>query len=91
MLGLVLWYSTEKRKAIIWCDDCDKLAYASSTDINLNESEALEVGDLVSFNIVTFGDFRGCTNLKLVDAQNAPEISRSLLACAPQRMRAITA
>ncbi|MEM5477198.1 hypothetical protein [Pacificibacter sp. AS14] len=91
MYGLILWYDPEKNKAIVWCDDSDKLAYASSTDITLGATETLEVGDLVTFDIVTFGEFRGCINLKLVEAQNAPEISRSLLASAPQKMRAIRA
>jgi hypothetical protein len=91
MYGLILWYDHEKHKAIVWCDDSDKLAYASAADIILSDAETLEVGDLVTFDIVTFGDFRGCTNLKLVEAQNAPEISRSLLANAPPQIRAITA
>lgn len=92
MYGLILWYDSDKKNAIVWCDDSDKLGYASSADINLNDSETLEVGDLVTFSLVTFGEFRGCTNLRLVEAQNAPEISRSLLqASASPRIQAITA
>lgn len=91
MYGLILWYDPEKHKAIVWCDDCDKLAYASAADIHLDAGETLEVGDLVTFDLITFGDFRGCTNLRLVEAQNAPEISKSLLASAPVQQGAYRA
>lgn len=90
MYGLILWYDPEKRKAIVWCEDSDKLAYASAADIYLDAGETLEVGDLVTFNLITFGEFRGCTNLRLVEAQNAPEISKSLLENAPAQLRVIT-
>lgn len=91
MYGLILWYDSEKKKAIVWCDDSQKLAYASSTDIDINDAQRLEVGDLVSFKMITFGDFRSCTNLKLVESQNAPDISKSLLASAQPQIRAFSA
>ncbi|RPE71797.1 hypothetical protein EDD53_0925 [Pacificibacter maritimus] len=84
MQGLVLWYDRTRNKAIVWCDDCDKLAYASATDILIEEHQSLKVGDLVCFDLITFGDFRGCTNLRLVEEQRAPHISHDLINAAPR-------
>jgi hypothetical protein len=88
MFGIVLWSDPKKNKAIVWCDDCAKLAYASASDITLGEHETLGVGDLVQFTLVTFGDFRGCTNLTLLESQNAPNITTDLLNMAPIQLRA---
>jgi hypothetical protein len=82
MFGIVLWSDPQRQKAIVWCEDCAKLAYASASDIMIDDSETLSIGDLVQFTLVTFGDFRGCTNLTLLKPQIAPNISEHLLSAA---------
>ncbi|SEK86142.1 hypothetical protein SAMN04488032_107153 [Pacificibacter marinus] len=82
MFGIVLWSDPKRQKAIVWCEDCAKLAYASASDIMIDDSETLSIGDLVQFTLVTFGDFRGCTNLTLLDSKIAPNISEHLLRAA---------
>lgn len=89
MFGIVLWSDPKKHKAIVWCEDCAKLAYASASDIMLGENESLVVGDLVRFTLVTFGDFRGCTNLTLLESQNAPNITKNLLQTATPQLRVV--
>jgi hypothetical protein len=89
MFGIVLWSDPKKHKAIVWCDDCAKLAYASASDIMLGENETLAVGDLVQFTLISFGDFRGCTNLRLLESQNAPNISKHLLQTVPPQLRVV--
>lgn len=89
MLGIILWSDPKNNKAIVWCDDCAQLGYASASDIMLGANETLNVGDLVQFTLVTFGDFRGCTNLKLIESRNAPNITDNLMGHPVPQLRAV--
>lgn len=70
MLGIVLWSSSAKRKAVIWCADHGDLAYLSDPDTGPKEGAfdgtPIDTGDLVEFDCDTSTHVRMADNLRIV-------------------------
>ncbi|NEX45504.1 hypothetical protein [Pseudotabrizicola algicola] len=80
MNGVVIWYSRQEFRAIIWCEDSKELGIASGPTAWRNPMVAVEVGDVVAFRVERRGHDRICRDIQVVDAQAAPTLPAAMLA-----------
>lgn len=66
MIGVILWSSEAKEKAVIWCEDHAALAYLQGRD-NLTAGNGWpEAGDLVELESETIDNLRHARTVSLV-------------------------
>ena len=80
MLGVVLWANARATTALIWCEDHGDLALYEEDGESLHGGEALDAGDLISFEVA--GDprarMRRAGKLRCVDKGFAPGLAEEL-------------
>ena len=79
MIGVVVWASELREKAIIWCEDQATLAYLQGRD-NLASRLAPwpQPGDLVELHTETIGSLRHARSVSLISEQHCPELPKIL-------------
>ena len=82
MHGVVIWYSRQEFRAIVWCDDSKELGIASGPTAWRNPMVAVEVGDIVSFRAERRGKDRLCRDLQVVESRAAPTLPATVIAIA---------
>ncbi len=70
MIGVVVWSSVERQKAVIWCEDQGALAYLHGAENMLAGSGWPMAGDLVELASETRGDMRYARDVTLVNRQH---------------------
>ncbi|MDO8882258.1 MAG: hypothetical protein U0934_10510 [Pseudotabrizicola sp.] len=80
MHGVVIWYSRQDFRAIVWCEDSKELGIASGPTAWRNPMVAVEVGDIVGFRAEMRGSDRLCRDLHVVETQVAPSLPATVLA-----------
>ncbi|GAA6182102.1 MULTISPECIES: hypothetical protein [unclassified Shimia] len=88
MYGVVLWSDPKRRKAVIWCEDHQDLAYYDGIEevlVGRKPDESAEVavfeaGDMLLFDVSDNGERRVALNPKRVVVAAAEELVRRLKA-----------
>jgi len=65
MMGVVIYISKDRQRAILWCEDHGPLAYVRREKALLDQELAIAIGDCVNFVARTDGDFRIGRKLEL--------------------------
>ncbi|MTH64428.1 hypothetical protein [Paracoccus shanxieyensis] len=74
MIGIILWSSLAKEKAVIWCEDHGALAYLQGQE-NLQSADRWpESGDLVELEFETINELRHARSVSLVSNGNRSEL-----------------
>lgn len=80
MQGVVIWYSREDFRAIIWCEDSRELGVAGGATAWRNPMVEVAVGDVVAFRAELRGRDRLCRDVRVVESQVAPALPDTMLA-----------
>lgn len=80
MNGVVIWYSRQDFRAIIWCEDSKELGIAGGPTAWRNPMISVEVGDCVSFRPEMRGTDRMCRDVRVIQSQAAPSLPAVMLA-----------
>lgn len=78
MIGVVVWSSGSREKAIIWCEDQATLAYLQGTENLVQPGNWPQPGDLVELETETVGNLRHALNVSMLSEQCCPQIPRIL-------------
>jgi len=74
MIGVVLWSSPAKEKAVIWCEDHGALAYLQGRENLAAASEWPEAGDLVELEFEAVAELRHARLVSLVAGNRRSEL-----------------
>lgn len=89
MIGVIVWSSTAKLKAVIWCEDQGALAYLQGGDNIVGDNGWPEAGDMVELETEVRKDLRHAFNVRIVTEgrfTDLPELLRdSSASAAPVR------
>ncbi|MFN4155974.1 MAG: hypothetical protein ACK4HF_15090 [Paracoccaceae bacterium] len=80
MHGVVIWYSRQEFRAIVWCEDSKELGLASGPTAWRNPMVSVQVGDIVAFHAERRGTERLCRDIRVVERQAAPTLPAAMLA-----------
>ncbi|WP_405406359.1 hypothetical protein [Paracoccus sp. Ld10] len=86
MIGVVVWSSGSREKAIIWCEDQATLAYLQGTANFAGPGEWPQPGDLVELETRTVGNLRHALNVTMLSEKICMQLPR-ILADAQQPTR----
>ena len=84
MIGVVVWSSAERQKAVIWCDDHGALAYLQGPEHLIASSSWPVAGDLLSLDFETVGDLRHARAVSVISRQHCPGLPEVLRASASE-------
>ncbi len=88
MFGVILWSDPKNRRAVIWCEDHEELAFFRGDDAKDGCSTApelsFEAGDLIRFDLRQEGQLRLACNLRMVEADGYPSLARDLVSASLQ-------
>lgn len=82
--GVVIWYSRQDFKALIWCEDSGGLAVATGPTAWRNPISNVAVGDYVGFQAEPCGRERKCRDLFVIAPQVAPDLPEAIRAPDPK-------
>lgn len=83
MIGVILWSSRAKEKAVVWCEDHAALAYLQGRDNLLAGNDWPEAGDLVELESETIDGLRYARTVSMVSApkrSDLPELLKGMAA-----------
>ena len=80
MHGVVIWYSRQEFRAIIWCEDSKELGIATGPTAWRNPMVEVATGDVVSFRAEMRGSDRLCRDIQVIACQAAPTLPAAMLA-----------
>lgn len=80
MLGVVVWSSEKRNKAVIWCEDQGALAYLAGMHHVAAGTCWPAAGDLVELDCISEGGLRVATNLRLLSAGAGAALPHALRA-----------
>lgn len=78
MIGVVVWSSGSREKAIIWCEDQATLAYLQGTANFAGPGEWPQPGDLVELETRTVGNLRHALNVTMLSEKSCLQLPRIL-------------
>ncbi|MDT1062906.1 hypothetical protein RM190_13590 [Paracoccus sp. CPCC 101403] len=78
MIGVVLWSSAPREKAIIWCEDHAALAYLQGRANLTSKGDWPESGDLVELDYETEGELRHARRVEVVSGYRRSDLSHLL-------------
>lgn len=74
MIGVILWSSPTKEKAVIWCEDHGALAYLQGRESLAFSKNWPDAGDLVELEVEMVNDLRHARAVSLVAGSRRPEL-----------------
>ncbi|SNR24326.1 hypothetical protein EYF88_01630 [Paracoccus sediminis] len=78
MIGVVVWSSADREKAVIWCEDHAALAYLQGRD-NLSHAACWpQPGDLVELESEIVGPLRHARRVTMLSEQEFPHLPAML-------------
>lgn len=83
MIGVVVWSSEDRQKAVIWCEDQGALAYLKDGDDLQRGAEWPAAGDLMELESETIGELRFARCVSPIRERSCPEIPTMLQAMRP--------
>lgn len=79
MIGVVVWSSDERQKAVIWCEDQGALAYLYGID-NLSPGTTWPMaGDLLELDTETIDDLRYARSVSMLNKHHCVDLPSILL------------
>lgn len=78
MIGVIVWSSEAREKAVIWCEDQASLAYLQGRASLADQAHWPQPGDLVELECETVGALRHAMHVTLLTEQGCPELPRLL-------------
>lgn len=83
MIGVVVWSSVDKEKAVIWCEDHAALAYLQGREHLANPEFWPRPGDLVELESEIIGALRNARRVSLLSEQEYADLPGMLRASVP--------
>ncbi|SIQ31003.1 hypothetical protein SAMN05421641_10652 [Paracoccus thiocyanatus] len=74
MIGVILWSSPAKEKAVIWCEDHGALAYLQGRENLFSRQDWPEAGDLVELEFEVLAGLRHARFVSLVTGNKRSEL-----------------
>ncbi|MFB9225120.1 hypothetical protein [Paracoccus cavernae] len=74
MIGVIVWSSAVKRKAVIWCEDQGPLAYLHGLDNVLGGDEWPVTGAMVALESEVRNELRHAFNVRVLDETQMSEL-----------------
>lgn len=74
MIGVIVWSSAAKLKAVIWCEDQGALAYLQGSDSVVGNLGWPEAGDMVELETEVRNDLRHAFNVRIVTERKFTEL-----------------
>lgn len=74
MIGVILWSSASREKAVIWCEDHAALAYLQGRENLLAGHDWPEAGDLVELEFEAIAELRHARSVSLVSGAARSEL-----------------
>ncbi|AGT09499.1 hypothetical protein [Paracoccus aminophilus] len=78
MIGVIVWSSAAKSKAVIWCEDQGALAYLQGADKLVAGRGWPEAGDMVSLETEMRNDLRHAFNVRVVEEHSYTQLPKIL-------------
>lgn len=78
MIGVIVWSSAAKLKAVIWCEDQGALAYLQGMDNILGNDSWPEAGDMVELETEVRKDLRHAFNVRILTEGKFTELPEIL-------------
>lgn len=83
MIGVVVWSSADREKAVIWCEDHAALAYLQGRDNLADAMHWPQPGDLVELESEIVGPLRNARRVTMLSEQEYAHLPGMLRAAAP--------
>lgn len=83
MIGVVVWSSADREKAVIWCEDHAALAYLQGRENLVQASFWPQPGDLVELDSEIVGPLRNARRVALLSEQEFAHLPGMLHASMP--------
>lgn len=94
MIGVVVWSSRQREKAVIWCEDQGALAYLQGRDALLNQNFWPEPGDLLELDSEVIGNLRHARRVSLLSEKSCTQLPaalrQSVEAARPDHLRLVS-
>lgn len=74
MIGVIVWSSAAKLKAVIWCEDQGALAYLHGTDKLLDGQNWPEAGDMVALETEMRDNLRHAFKVRIIDEKRFTQL-----------------
>lgn len=79
MIGVVVWSSETRQKAVIWCEDQGALAYLQGQHALQDDMCWPQSGDMLELETETRGALRCVTMVRMYREQSCPELPEILM------------
>lgn len=92
MIGVVVWSSADREKAVIWCEDHAALAYLQGRDNLINPACWPQPGDLVELESDIIGPLRHARRVAMLSEQefaDLPGLLRSTIPAPEPHLRVV--
>jgi len=83
MIGVVVWSSGSREKAIIWCEDQATLAYLQGSSNLADPCKWPQPGDLVELETRMVGNLRHAFSVSMLSEQSCPQLPKLLAETQP--------
>lgn len=83
MIGVVVWSSAEREKAVIWCEDHAALAYLQRRENLAQDACWPQPGDLVELESEIIGALRNARRVTMLSEQEFAHLPAMLRASTP--------
>ena len=83
MIGVVVWSSAEREKAVIWCEDHAALAYLQGRENLAHPACWPQPGDLVELESEVIGALRNARRVTMLSEQECAHLPAMLRATTP--------
>lgn len=83
MIGVVVWASSARQKAVIWCEDQGALAYLQGQDNLVESGDWPTAGDLVELETRMEADLRHAYNVRMITENWCPDLPERLRSTPP--------
>ena len=93
MIGVVVWSSAERAKAVIWCEDHASLAYLQGRENLVHAAHWPQPGDLVELESEIVGALRNARRVALLSEQefaHLPGMLKASSAPAESHLRVVS-
>ena len=80
MIGVVVWSSEDRQKAVIWCEDHGALAYLQGRADLAGDQMWPDAGDLLELESETIGALRHARNVSILSDRRCAQLPEMLRA-----------
>ena len=80
MIGVVVWSSEDRQKAVIWCEDHGALAYLQGRADLVGDQMWPDAGDLLELESETIGALRHARNVSILSDRRCAQLPEMLRA-----------